>query len=985
MRPSPLARNVLLLSCALAAASPALADPADRLVVLLPGQTLDEGMPSGPANAVPQHEPFTVHVVAVDANGNVDADYGGPIAGLATGEASPSPALRMATSISAPGAATAIAAGSELRLSINGEEFRDYEIGAAATGGEVCQSIEDAVRGPEPDSYAQGLFFSCSFDAGSSRYVLTSGDHLPARTNIDEHYPENSVRVDPDHGVAPILHFGGQPGASEFVARRLVAAPAIDLVFDRGWASFRATWVDLDDSGPGKTVVVDQGGGQGLPVFATPFEVQPAPFAAIGATALGDGNGGIDRVRLTLDRELDPSTLAGQESAFSLEELGMPPIPGTAIGIVEDAPLPFAHHAIEVTFGSGIGKTDVTDVKVVYTPPATGGLTSTAGVPFGSTVPSLVDGAPPVLVGTTALDTDGNGGLDVLRLVFSEPIRFSGGRGVSLSAYGPATESETPSLSVPASLRLVLDGVEETVSVVDPDQPAAGTIEGGAEIARALTYAVRSALPHPAYASFTAEFLDARRRLVLVPGTVGDGSDITVLPAAGSDAAVDLKLGPVNGGQERPGFASEIGDLDDFIVLSEEGTNLLAGQEATALSAVGSQVDVALTNAPGSGTATPTFLWKDSGDLGFLSDRAPRPNRAAAANSAGLPPAFHPTELLRIRDDDTNPADGVLTSNPGTLVLDASDSVPPLLATHDPDMVTFDWRQVSGPFAAAILPPDELEATTDLLLAGDYEFELVVTALDALGAPVFSADLTAEGTLTRRVPAVIVPGPPARMVIVLPNQTLRQGVAAYGEAIEGGPHLATPNVPFEVRVICTDAFFNVVTCPAGDVALDSTEPGAVAAPPVQPLAGSEVAFSLLPETPGDWLLDDVLGGVGETDDVPSPYATGTAWNAVAAKLPGLPATIRLTWDADPRPVQWNVYSGSLPLADLDADGLPDGGYGACASAADPDPHDTVFEDPTAPAPGTGLFYVGTMTLGGQETVAGTTSSGLVRAPAQACP
>jgi hypothetical protein len=318
------------------------------------------------------------------------------------------------------------------------------------------------------------------------------------------------------------------------------------------------------------------------------------------------------------------------------------------------------------------------------------------------------------------------------------------------------------------------------------------------------------------------------------------------------------------------------------------------------------------------------------------------------------------------------------------VALDASESVPPFLASHDDEVVQkFDWRQVSGPFAATIVPDDQLEAETELLLAGAYRFELIVTALDSMGLPVFSADLTAEGTLTGSTEVVIEPGPPVRSVIVLPGQTLNSGVVSHAEAIEGDPYLATPGVPFEVRVVCSDAFFNVVACPAGDVALESTEPGAVVSPPSQPFAGSEVAFSLLPATPGDWLLDDVLPG--EFDDVPGPYATGTAWHAVAAKLPGLPATIHLTWDPDPRPVRWNVYSGPLPFADADADGLPDDGYGSCVSAADPDPHDTTLDDATEPAPGTGLFYVGTMTLGAQETLPGTTSAGLVRTVGAACP
>src|SRR5262245_36177558 len=109
-----------------------LADPASQLVVLLPGQTLGPGGVAG-TPTIKQREPFTVEVYAVDAFGNFDFTYNGPIVGLSTGESAPTAGVRVATVVSGSGGATAIPAGSEIRLAINGEGFRDYGLAAAAT------------------------------------------------------------------------------------------------------------------------------------------------------------------------------------------------------------------------------------------------------------------------------------------------------------------------------------------------------------------------------------------------------------------------------------------------------------------------------------------------------------------------------------------------------------------------------------------------------------------------------------------------------------------------------------------------------------------------------------------------------------------------------------------------------------------------------------------------------------------------------------
>jgi len=137
------------------------------------------------------------------------------------------------------------------------------------------------------------------------------------------------------------------------------------------------------------------------------------------------------------------------------------------------------------------------------------------------------------------------------------------------------------------------------------------------------------------------------------------------------------------------------------------------------------------------------------------------------------------------------------------------------------------------------------------------------------------------------------------------------------------------------------------------------------------------------------VIDDIVVGVFEHGDVSRPYVVGSLWNVhPLPSLPAAPSVARFTWDADPRAVRWNIYSTTLgALADLDRDGLPDLGYGGCAT--DPDPSDTYFEDAAMPPPGGGFLYAGTETLpvpgSMQEAGLGRTSSGRERPNLTPCP
>jgi cytochrome c peroxidase len=104
---------------------------------------------------------------------------------------------------------------------------------------------------------------------------------------------------------------------------------------------------------------------------------------------------------------------------------------------------------------------------------------------------------------------------------------------------------------------------------------------------------------------------------------------------------------------------------------------------------------------------------------------------------------------------------------------------------------------------------------------------------------------------------------------------------------------------------------------------------------------------------------------------------------------------KLSFDADKTTLRWLalqgvpayvMYRGDLAeLADLDADGLPDAGYGVCVTSNDPNTADTVFVDTDSPAEGHGFFYVKGVRDGAVERGLGVTSSVKPRVPAVACP
>src|SRR5262249_9025754 len=151
--------------------------------------------------------------------------------------------------------------------------------------------------------------------------------------------------------------------------------------------------------------------------------------------------------------------------------------------------------------------------------PGGGFLTSTDGIPANVSQtmsqngdPPLSDGAPPVLVSTTALDSDGNGAVDRVTFTFSEPVGFTPAQGYSLSGYLPVTD--TALLGTTTKLYLSIAG-ESTVTIT---LTGAGPQPTGGDIARRIEDAVHllmkqpvsvtghDPLKRPAYLNFTCSF-----------------------------------------------------------------------------------------------------------------------------------------------------------------------------------------------------------------------------------------------------------------------------------------------------------------------------------------------------------------------------------------------------------------------------------------------------------------------------------------------
>jgi hypothetical protein len=759
-------RSALLCVAALALPATGVAGPATRLVILLPGQTLEPGtgLVGTPLDAV-QRTRFRAEVYAVDAFGNIDSAYAGPIRGVLTDEAPPIPGYRFGTSISGIGAATSLSSGA-LRLSLDGSPFQEVALGSPTSGDEVCAAIVAGVESLPWHRWGRRPDLGCFLESYSIRYTL----FLPDGTPVGR-YRASSVSVDPAFGSAPLLHLGvATPSADPDLAEELSAQvldppPAFAERFSRGVAIFEVLHVE---PGANRVLAIDQGAGPALPVESSPYGVQPVALAIEQATVLGDGHGAITQVQVVFNHVLDPASLPAPGAAFEL--VSGPPgsalvVPAQTITLVAEEGLGYPASRLEVGFGSGLPKTDVEDVELHVLPGAGGLQSAETGELFDAVAaswPPLVDRAPPVLVSSFAQDVDGNGGLDLLEVFFSEPVHFSASRGLSLGAFdeepGTAGPFVATTIPAPSSLRVRSGGaagIDHELTLLHPDDPGLATIEGGDTIARAITLAARRVDPDPAFAHFSASFDPVSRRYVLRSGTAGATSSVEVLPSGPpDDVAPLLRLGPANGGIERAGRDADTPRLDDFLVISPfGGVNLLDGMSDQDVVADGSRVTVSLSNVPGSGVGTPSFALFPDPSGGGLGDLAGEPNQVAPFNDFGNPPLFAPQRFIRIRDTDSAPDDGVVTRRTGQVSFDATPTVPPLGARNGAGVLSFRWVQVSGPQAVSFADPTAPLTSALISTPGSYVFEVQLEVLPA--TPPFDAWVRRDGSLSRRFTYVV--------------------------------------------------------------------------------------------------------------------------------------------------------------------------------------------------------------------------------------
>jgi hypothetical protein len=516
-------------------------------------------------------------------------------------------------------------------------------------------------------------------------------------------------------------------------------------------------------------LVVEQGSGPALPVQQDPFDVLPSGFRVAARTLLGDGNGRITRAEFHLDQRADPGSLEGSAGYFELhyadpDDPSAPPLSIAGDSLVEQVvtDLGFPASKLIVTFASGIPTTGLAGVNLNVLSGASVITSAETGQPLdtaSAAAASLIDGAPPIVISTTLLDTDANGSADMLEFTFSEEVWFSTGRGASLG--GPLKgDPDVLTIPAPSSLRVVLDGpvgpgpIDRVVTVVDPDDPDLPAVQGAERIARAIEKAVRAADPSPRLAHFTTRFDGTTRRYILRSGVAGTDETIQIQPSGlPDDAAPALRLGGANGGVEAAGRSPGLPDLADFVVLSADGkSNLL--EPTSSVQVLGNVILVTLGQEIPE-TETPEFLLFGDVDGGGVADRADLLHAAPLRSSANAPRFPTPIggDFIRVAGGGPGEGDVVLDTAPGRLTLDASPSFFPLTGADPAAIAGFRWVQVSGPRTLSLTDPDGLVTETEIVEAGTYEIE-AVAQVQPPGSGVLNPYVDGDGTVRRLVRVV---------------------------------------------------------------------------------------------------------------------------------------------------------------------------------------------------------------------------------------
>jgi len=149
-------------------------------------------------------------------------------------------------------------------------------------------------------------------------------------------------------------------------------------------------------------------------------------------------------------------------------------------------------------------------------------------------------------------------------------------------------------------------------------------------------------------------------------------------------------------------------------------------------------------------------------------------------------------------------------------------------------------------------------------------------------------------------------------------------------------------------------------------------------------SGTFTCIATLPRySPGGlWAISvtsvDLVGNSGEFSNPTSLNVSCAGADAETTCLFSTKTT--LTWDPVAGATRYNIYRGNVSgLVDANLDHLPDGGYGTCQNASDPNLTDTTFADAAIPTVGQkGFHYLVSYTSGGVEKGLGVNSFGSPR-------
>ncbi|MBX3466036.1 MAG: hypothetical protein KF878_03930 [Planctomycetes bacterium] len=318
------------------------------------------------------------------------------------------------------------------------------------------------------------------------------------------------------------------------------------------------------------------------------------------------------------------------------------------------------------------------------------------------------------------------------------------GRGDARAGYSASSGAGTYNL-VGAVARLRINGEDFREYTLSSNGLSAVAVELEGLVRNADNQA-RHPPNNEAYTQFVAIPDTARSRLVLVSGTFGQGASVVVNSDLTETFSTTAQIGTnqfAAGAREAVGAANTLISIDDLSIRSQTGANLLLGRTVADVVRNGSTISIELANQPGSGTGSPTFLWVDDGDLAFIADRAPVPNRSTqrATNTPGS------SNVVVVGDQNGDLRLGASpdpTISPGAdHRVDASPTVP--YAGTAGLTVDYQWAFDTGPATPTNIRANGAVLLFDAVTAGTYRFRLTITTTDAQGAPVVSRNTDAQG------------------------------------------------------------------------------------------------------------------------------------------------------------------------------------------------------------------------------------------------